>query len=185
MKKNENLYAGLKQCSNATGISPKMLRLAKTKDAPGFRLNNSINMTELKPWLDIYKDKLQAEIDAFPEMDELKKESLQKDIEKKTLEIQKLKKLYLDPTEVKEFLTTMSVVQSSLLKSMIVELPARCVGKTIGEIEKEVERSVSHIFILFKSELSNFIEKEREFVIVDKEDKAKDKQEQLIMDYNV
>ena len=168
MKKNENLYAGMMQCANATGISPKMLRLAKTKKAPGFRLNNSINMGELKPWLDIHKAELQEEIDAAPEMDELKKESLQKDIEKKTLEIQKLRKLYLDPVEVKEFLTSMSVVQSSLLKSMITELPSRCVGKTVGEIEREVSNSVSRIFSLFKSEMTAFMEKDRDFIIADK-----------------
>ena len=181
MKKNENLYAGLKQCANATGISPKVLRLAKTKKAPGFRLNNSINMGELKPWLDQHKDELQAEIDASPEMDDLKKESLQKDIEKKTLEIQKLRKLYLDPQEVKEFLTSMAVVQSSLLKSMIAELPARCVGKTIGEIEKEVERSVSAVFKVFKTELGTFMDKERDFVITGDDEKAKERDEQILL----
>jgi len=78
-------------------------------------------------------------------------DNLRKDIEKKTLEIKRLKKEFLDPREVKMFLENLLEAQTSILKKVIKELPAKIVGKTVGEMEVETERAVGEVFTRFKA----------------------------------
>ncbi len=93
-------------------------------------------------------------------MEDLRKIKLKEDIENVKLQNQKLKKLYLEPSDVYNFLTSMAVAQSAILKKIPKELAPRIVGKPIGEIEQIIESAVIEVFEVFKSSLDKFMKEE-------------------------
>ena len=156
-------YTGMSALSHDRGIPIAVLKKAKVRKAPGFNLNNSINYKVLEPWLKEHMSELVSptdthDVDNFT-LEDLKKQKLSRDIELSDLEIQKRKREYLPPEEVRGFLTGMAVAQSAVLKKMIKELPAKCAGKSIGEIEQELETAVIEVFNVFKESLDKFMPK--------------------------
>jgi len=141
-------YDSQQSCSGATHTPLETLKLAKANGCPGF-IGHRIDFDLVKPWLVEHESDL--ELWANDSMSSLKMDNLRKDIEKKTLEIKRLKKEFLDPREVKMFLENLLEAQTSILKKVIKELPAKIVGKTVGEMEVETERAVGEVFTRFKA----------------------------------
>lgn len=143
-------YTNMTSCSAATGVPKKVLRLAKSLNAPGFRTNGTIDWTRLEPWLTVNRPEIDAKLAGEVSLEDLRKETLQRDIKLKDLEIQKRKRLYLDPEDVKGFLASMATAQSAVLKKVIRELPPKLAGRSAGEIEALLEQAILEVFNLFK-----------------------------------
>lgn len=141
------IYENLTQASGATGFDRNFLRAAKAHGCPGF-IHHRINWELAGPWIEANKAQIEAWADES--LENIKKENLIKDGLLKDLEIQKRKGEYISPDDVKQFLTSMGVAQSAILKKMIKELPPKCVGRPVGEIEQMVEATVLEIFNVFK-----------------------------------
>lgn len=144
------------RCAGDTGVPREILKLAKARGCPGFE-GHYIDWDKAGPWVEKQRSELEALIGTS--MDDLRKIKLKEDIENVKLQNQKLKRMYLDPEDVRNFLTSMAVAQSALLKKMPKELAPRCVGKNVGEIEQMIEAGVIEIFQLFKDSIVKFMEK--------------------------
>jgi hypothetical protein len=147
-------YESMGECFEATGVSKSTLKAAKAKSCPGFR-GHRIDWDLAGPWIEKNKDNLDKWVGVS--LEELRKIKLQEDIENVKLQNQKLRKLYLDPTEVSNFLISMSVAQSAILKKMPKELAPRCAGKSVGEIEQMIEAGTIEVFQMFKVSMEAFM----------------------------
>ena len=147
-------FESLTDCFLSTGVAKSVLKAAKAKGCPGFR-GHRIDWDLAGPWIEKNKDKLEAWVGVS--LEELRKIKLQADITNVELQNQKLRKLYLDPIEVSNFLISMATAQSAILKKMPKELAPRVTGKSVGEIEQIMETSVLEVFNLFRNSLEKFM----------------------------
>ena len=151
-------YDTLSQCSGATNVPKEVLRLAKTRGAPGF-VGHYIDWDLAGPWILSNRDELDEYLSTS--IGELNKEKKREEIENLRLVNLKLKRLYLEPEDVKNFLISMATVQSSMLKKLPKELAPRVIGKPIGEVEQILEAAVVEIFNIFRDSSNKFLTEDK------------------------
>ena len=156
LPKSSIRFTSSKACAAGTGIPWRILRLAKSKNAPGFNSNNTVNFELLKPWLDANMASLELELNTSTSLEDLKKENLTRDISLKDLEIQKRKRLYLEPDDVKSFLSSIAIAQSGVLKRIPKEYAPKCAGLSAGEIEQILEKATAEVFGILKGGLETW-----------------------------
>lgn len=146
----------MEQCSSATKISRTILKTAKAHGCPGFNAHR-IDWRQAGPW--VHNNYGKIEEWSLNSLEDIKKENLIKDGLLKDLEIQKKKREFLSPEEVKSFLGAMAASQSAVLKKLPKELPPKIVGRPLGEIEQLVEQAVLEVFDIFKEGLKQWNKK--------------------------
>ena len=151
-------YDTISQCSGATGIPKEILRLAKARGCPGF-VGHYIQWAKVEPYITANRDELDEYLSTS--IGELNKEKKREEIENLRLVNLKLKRLYLEPEDVKNFLVGMATVQSSLLKQLPKELAPRLTGKPIGEVEQILESAVMDIFNKFRDSINKFMTEDK------------------------
>jgi hypothetical protein len=83
--RDENLKPNVKALAAWKNIPSKLLYLAKSEGAPGFRSNGNVHWTELEPWFNENRERLQAAIQEEVE------ESTEVSPQREKLELAKLK----------------------------------------------------------------------------------------------
>lgn len=147
-------YENQAQCSGATGVSKEVLKLLKAHGCPGF-IAHRINWDVVEPWMKEHEQDI--ELWQNDSKEALEKERLREDIKNIRLKNLKMEGEYLEPDDVKQFLTGMAVAQSAILKKVAKELPPKLVGKTAGEMEQQLEQAVGAVFKVFQQELDKWI----------------------------
>jgi hypothetical protein len=160
MDSSIQVFNNYKDCIDSTGVSRKLLQWAKKEKAPGFVYSSGstrVNWTELEPWLKINRSRFETfESKEEASITKIKLENLIKDGVLKDLQIKKLKREYLDPTEVKSLLQTISTSQAAVLKRIPTEYPQKLAGKGQADIEIELSKLVNDVIGIFKSGLENW-----------------------------
>ena len=143
------------QASVALNIPVKTLRKCKKAGCPAFR-GTRIYKDDFLPWW--VQNKAAIEADSTPDVsiEEVKRDNMVKDGIIKDLEIKKRRREYLDPTEVKTLLQTISTSQAAVLKRFPAELAPKIAGKTLPEVEKELTKAVVDIINIFKTSLDRW-----------------------------
>lgn len=148
-------YDNYNQASLAMNIPVPVLKRCKKAGAPGFRASR-IYPNDLFPWFNEHKAEVENEPENSMSMEDIKKDNAIKDGVLKDLEIKKRRREYLDPTEVKTLLQTISTSQAAVLKRLPAELAPKIAGKSLPEVEKELVKAVVDIINIFKTSLDKW-----------------------------
>jgi hypothetical protein len=143
------------QASVALNIPVKTLRKCKKAGCPAFR-GTRIYKDDFLPWWVQNKSAIEADSTPDVSIEEVKRDNMVKDGIIKDLEIKKRRWEYLDPTEVKTLLQTISTSQAAVLKRLPAEMPARLAGKSTPEIEIELSKWVCDVIAIFRTSLDNW-----------------------------
>jgi hypothetical protein len=143
------------QASVALNIPVKTLRKCKKAGCPAFR-GTRIYKDDFLPWWVQNKSAIEADSTPDVSIEEVKRDNMVKDGIIKDLEIKKRRWEYLDPTEVKTLLQTISTSQAAVLKRFPAELAPKIAGKTLPEVEKELTKAVVDIINIFKTSLDKW-----------------------------
>lgn len=141
-QKVKQIYSGYQQYSSATGIPISVLKLAKSMNAPGFGTNNRINHDLFIEWYLQNKDNINVVDNDTIEF--YKKENARLDGILKAEQIKKLRKESLDPTEVKQFLESISNKQAVIFKQSIKDLSTK-----YPHLKSELDELVNHVCMVF------------------------------------
>ena|ERR1051326_944336 len=147
---NTTVFTSLAQCSAATGYDKKILKTAKQLNAPGFHASNRILWDQLEPWLIANKTTIESTTDES--LEHFKIEIAKRDVVLRDLEIQKKREEVISPDELKQFLSTLGTLVSSVLKKKREELMSKATG-----YELLIDKEFQEIFKLLDKELDSFI----------------------------
>ena len=148
-------YDNYAQASSALNVPIPVLKRCKKAGCPAFK-STRIYRDDFLAWYAEHKAEVDTEPDNNLSIEEIKRDNLIKDGQLKDLEIKKRRREYLDPTEVKTLLQTISTSQAAVLKRFPAELAPKLAGKNLPEIEKELTKAVVDIINIFKSSLDKW-----------------------------
>lgn len=137
-------YTSISALSEATGLEKKILSLAKKRNFKGFTSNQRVNWNLLKPELEERYKELE---EALPDdIATYKKEIAKREVKLKDLQIRKLEKNLIEPSEVKALLVELATKQSVVLKQVFSELPPKITGKPEPEVKLILDKALQDIF---------------------------------------
>jgi hypothetical protein len=142
------------QCSEVTKIPKANLKMAKKMGADGC-VAHRIQWFKFKDWYELHQLDVEAALE--DSIESLKKEDLRATIILKKLEQKKKEGLYLDPTEVKEFILGMAIAQASSFKALKYELTSKIVGKSTSEVEGIFDKAFSKFPEQLKKDFTKWI----------------------------
>jgi len=144
-------YNSVSALSSTLGIDKKVIALAKKKNLPGFRSNNTVNWGELKK---PFEDSIDELLEALPDdIGTYKKEIAKRDVKIRDLQIKKLEKNLIEPEQVKELLIEIATKQSVTLKKVFAELPPKLTGLSEPEIKVIMDKALEEIFDVLKNKI--------------------------------
>ncbi len=141
----QRTYSSMKQAAGACQIPLTIIRLAKSKGAPGFDSAGRVDMRELKPWIDGNAGTLQeAAQENSREYWSLEKLKAEAQIEKHKLE--SLQGKYLAKEDVARQLTALVTAAKSVLVNQLEnELPPKLAGLDAIAIKELTAQTVNEV----------------------------------------
>ena len=143
------IYSTMAYCSADTGVPKSVLRLAKTKGAPGF-IGYRIDWNQLKPWLDLHGKELEEE--ATDNLQAWKTRKTKADALMAEIQLDELKEKYLIKEEVMAQVKAVALAQKNILKSKLCnELPPRLLGMNVTDISIEMDKVLKEVCLLMEN----------------------------------
>lgn len=136
-------YDTMTHCAAETKVPKRILRLAKSRGAPGFR-GHYIDWHLLGPWIEANLNTLEGEANDNLLKWKTKKEKHLANIAE--IEENEARERYLLKEDAYAQITAIALAQKNLLKSKLTqELPAKLLGMNVTEMAVEMERVLQEI----------------------------------------
>ena len=122
-----------------------------------FHVNGKVNVEELKILLPQYEIELRESAEDIGGLAEWKTRKTKADALMAEIELEELKKKYLQKEEVIAFLKQIASSQRALLKSkMVHELPSKLLGLNVTEMSVLMENELASILSIFQEGISKW-----------------------------
>lgn len=142
-----------KDAAAELGVDRAVIKKAKRMNAAGYNSNGTINMKKFVPWFHNHKEELGITDEPSGNLDELKIQIAQQDLQLKQLKVRQLSKELIEPQEVKNLLTEIATSQSVKLKAIMLEMPVKLVGLSEPQIKEILDMYMQQFFDILTSKI--------------------------------
>jgi hypothetical protein len=140
----------MRQCSGATGVELAILRRAKAKGCPGFSSAGRVDFTQVKPWLDLHTEELQAEVEENSR-DHWSLELLKTQTKRQQFAYESEQGKYLAKEVVAQQVAAIAASAKAVLKSRLEdELPAKLAGLDAIAVKELLTKTPDDVCAVFQ-----------------------------------